>query len=234
VAIRRKKSNMRKIILVIIIGYSNFVVGQSRLSITPYFCQSWGDISNFEHKIELYIEGKLIAKEFYPINDFTVNNLKTGKYLIKYNTIFNQEFERKINLNKKNKSIRICIDEYRKIKEKTFIEELQTNDTLEIWAYQTGCEYLDFGRLQLFKKGDNIEAILIANGEVHQRILIKSQLGLVEEIEHKIQLIKENEEDGFLRTSHYEIRLNGTEKVITKFGVEAIGYDLKIKDMFKK
>ena len=92
---------MIKIILIIIFGYSNFVVGQTELSITPYFCQSWGDISHFGHEIELHKEGELITKEFYPINDFTVKNLEKGKYLIKYKTIFNQVFEKEINLNKR-------------------------------------------------------------------------------------------------------------------------------------
>ena len=43
-----------------------------------------------------------------------------------------------------------------------------------------------------------------------------------------------NEEDGFLRTSYYEIRLNNEEKVLTKFGVEAIGYALMMKEIFNK
>ncbi len=225
---------MKRFILIVVLGYSNFVIGQSKLSITPYFCQSWGDISNFEHEIEIYKEGKLIAKEFYPINDFTVDNLKKGKYLLKYKTIFNQTFEREINLNKRNKSIKICIDDYRKIKDETFTEKLQINDTLEIWAYQTGCEYLDFGKLQLVKTGNNVEATLIVNDEVRRKILTANQLRLIKEIENKIQLIKANEEDGFLRTSHYEIRLNNNEKVVTKFGVQAIGYDFKMKEIFKK
>ena len=151
-----------------------------------------------------------------------------------YITIFNQKFEREINLNKQNKSIKIYIDDYRKIKEKTFIKELKSSDTLEIWAYQLGCEYLDFGRLQLVKKGNDIEATLFENDESYRKILSKSHLRLIEDIEQKIQLIKENEEDGFFRTSYYEIRLNGEEKVTTKFGVQAIGYELKMKEIFKK
>ncbi len=223
---------MKKIILSVIFVYTNFVVAQSKLSVTPYF--SWGDISHFKHKIEIYQEGKMVTNEFYPINDFTVENLKKGKYLLKYRSIFNQEFEKTINFNKRNKSIKIYIDDYRKIKEKSFVQELEKNDTLEIWAYQLGCEYLDFGKLQLVKKGDNIEATLIENSESHRRILNKKQLRLVLEIEQKIQLIKMNEEDGFLRTSYYEIRLNNEEKVLTKFGVEAIGYALMMKEIFNK
>jgi hypothetical protein len=223
---------MKKIILSVIFGYTNFVVAQSKLSVTPYF--SWGDISHFEHKIEIYQEGKMVTNEFYPINDFTVENLKKGKYLLKYRSIFNQEFEKTINFTKRNKSIKIYIDDYRKIKEKSFVQELEKNDTLEIWAYQLGCEYLDLGKLQLVKKGDNIEATLIENSESHRRILNKKQLRLVLEIEQKIQLIKMNEEDGFLRTSYYEIRLNNEEKVLTKFGVEAIGYALMMKELFNK
>ena len=227
-----KKNEVKKIILIVVLGYSNFVVAQSKLSITPYF--SWGDISIYKHDIEIYQEEKLVANEFYPANDFTVENLKEGKYVLRYTTIFNQEFEKEINLNGKDKSIKIYIDDYRKIKEKTFVEELEPNDTLEFWAYQMGCEYLDFGRLQLVRKGDNIEATLIENGESHQKILNSSQLSSVEEIEQKIQLIKANEEDGLFRTSYYEIRLNGEKKVATKFGVQAIGYPLKMKEIFKK
>lgn len=217
-----------------ILGFSNFLIGQSKLTITPYFCQSWENISNFEHRIELYKDGKLISKEFYPINDFTVEDLKKGKYQLKYETIFYQTIEREINLTKNNKSIEICIDDYLKIKEKTFFEKLQINDTLEIWAYQTGCEYLDFGKIQLVKQRNNIEATLIQNDEIHRIVLGKNQFDLIEEIEHKIQLIKANEEDGFLRTSHYEIKLNGIDKVITKFGIPAIGFEKKINEIFKK
>jgi hypothetical protein len=118
------------------------------------------------------------------------------------------------------------------IKKKTFIEELQANDTLEIWAYQTGCEYLDFGRLQLIKKGQNIEAILTQNNELVRKILSRSQLSLIEEIEQKIQLIKVNEENGYLRTFHYKIGLNGIEKVRTRYGVQVIGYQKKIREIF--
>ena len=43
-----------------------------------------------------------------------------------------------------------------------------------------------------------------------------------------------NEEEGYLRTSNYRIKLNGIEKVATTFGIQAIGYDLRIKEIFEK
>ena len=91
------------LLLLLILGYSSFGICQSELSVTPVFCQSWKEISNIEHDIELYRNGELITKEFYPINDFTAINLKKGKYLLKYKSIFDQEFQREINLDRRKK-----------------------------------------------------------------------------------------------------------------------------------
>lgn len=224
---------MRIITTLIFLGHTSFSIGQSTLSITPYFCQSWNNISYNDYKIALYKDGTLITSAFYPVNDFTVDSLQQGTYIIKYNTIFNQPFEKTIKLDKRSKSITICIDEFRKIREKTFIEELQPNDTLEIWVYETGCEYTDWGKLQLIKKGNTMNATLIDwDSIVHRRVFNKRQLATLEHIEQKIHLVQANEEDGFLRTTHYEIRLNGTELVNTKFGLEATGYASKMKELF--
>ena len=222
------------LLLLLMLGYSSFGICQSELSVTPVFCQSWKEISNIEHDIELYRNGELITKEFYPINDFTAINLKKGKYLLKYKSIFDQEFQREINLDGRKKSIEICIDDYRETVENTFVEELDFGDTLEIWAYQTGCEYIDFGKLQLIKKIDGIEALLIKDGEVNSKILNDRHLSLIKEIEHRIHLIKMNENEGYLRTNHYEIKLNRVEKVKTSYWVLAIGYELKLQEIFGK
>ncbi len=224
---------MRQFILITILFSSNLILAQSKLIIIPCFCQLENEVSNFDHVTQLYNKDSFITDKFYPINDFTVEGLKKGKYLLKYKSIFNQDYELEINLKKKKKKIKICIDDYRPKTKITQIDKLEEGDTLQLWSYSTGCEYDDFGKIQLTKEDGLIKAILIKDNIICERIIGEKEKNLIREMEQKIQLIKDDEGSHNITVIWYEIKFNGEEKVKTLYWYEPIDYRANIKKIFE-
>jgi len=223
---------MKQLILITIIFYSNLILAQTQLTITSCFCKSDNKISEFDHLTELYKDGVFITDKFYPINDFTVTGLKKGKYLLKYKSIFEQDYEIEIILKKKKKKIEICIDEFRPKNQTTLIEKLERGDTLEIWSYSTGCEYDDYGRIKLTKIENTMKATFIKAKTTREKIISEEEIQLLKELEQKIFLIKDIESRGYTGTYSYEIKVNGKKEIDTFYGIDPIEYRATIKKIF--
>ncbi len=223
----------KSFLIFIFVAISNLLLSQKELTLNPILCQVWNQESRFYHKFELYKDGRITDNKFNPKNEFTVSGLKKGEYLLTYQSVFEQNFEQKIKLKRRKTRVTICVDNYVPIKKRTFIDELESNDTLEFWSDRTGCEYEDYGTLQIIKKENGMEAIFIKNNNIQRKILSKNQLKLIRDLEQKIIIINEIGEDGYTNTFHYGIKLNGESEVSAKYGINAVGFDFTMKKIFK-
>jgi hypothetical protein len=174
------------------------------------------DYSFFSKSDTLFLkQNDIVLKSVQLKNEFfEFQNLKKGEYTLEYKNVFNQRNETKIQLNDDNLSLELCIEKFIDTNSKTLLEDLTSNDTLELSIFSSGCFHFEKEKLKFYYKKNRVIVEYYFNNKRKRSITLgKNDLNSFILFERMLILKKAEENNSYCTSSStYNITVNGLEK----------------------
>ncbi|MFT3796576.1 hypothetical protein [Flavobacterium sp.] len=183
---------------------SNFVIEGITLN-----CEK-NNYDSRERYVKLKANNEIIQENIKQrFGEFKIKNLKKGEYTFEFTNIFGQIITKNIVVNEKITKVELCTEEFVDTNQKTILENLTQNDTLEISITSSGCFHFEKEKIKYYYKSQKLIAEYFNNQKKEKRITLnerkREQLILLEK---KIIAIN-NSMGGCTSSTQYVFILNG-------------------------
>lgn len=179
---------------------------------------------------DIVLKSVVLKNEF-----FEFHNLKKGEYTLSYKNVFKQWNETKIQVNDNILSLELCIEKFIDTNSKTLLEDLTSNDKLELSIVSAGCFHFEKEKIKFYYKRNRLVADYYLNNNRKKRIILnENDLNSFILFERMLILKKAEENNTFCTSSStYIIELNDEERFnFSDNSCSWDGFDY-IKNIFK-
>jgi hypothetical protein len=172
-------------------------------------CES-NDYDSKERYVKLKSNNVVIQENIKQrYGEFRIKNLKKGDYTFEFTNIFGQIVTKNIEVKEKTTKVDLCTEVFINTNQKTVLESLTQNDTLEISITSSGCFHFEKEKIKYYYKNQKLVAEYFNNLKRKKRVTLnedkRKQLILLE----KKIIAMNNNMGGCTSSTQYVFILNG-------------------------
>jgi hypothetical protein len=201
---------MKYIIPLLFIFFNSFSQNENNFTIEGILLNCKTNKSdNGERYLKLKKNNEIIKTDINSrFGEFKIKNLSKGIYTFELTNIFEQIFTKEIEIKDSITEVELCIEEFIDTKEKTLLENLKKNETLEILITSSGCFHFEKEKLKYYYKNDKLIIEFFKNEKRRKRkTLNKREISELILFERKIIQMK-NKFGGCTSSNIYVFTIN--------------------------